>query len=244
MNRYTAQNTFAQRSHYFVVVLYFSAYKAAECTAVFFVDNYVVGHVDQTAGKITGVGGLKRGIRKTFSGTVGRDEVFQHRQTLLEVRKNRVLDNLAAFGAGLLGLCHKTTHTGQLTNLVFRTTGTRVEHHVYSVEALVGIGHLLHKDVGKAAVDVCPDIDNLVVAFGVGDETHRIVVHHFLYVLVTFSHNFLFFGGDNHVAEVERQTAAECHVVTEVFDVVEELCRAGNTAFFDYSGDDVTQRFL
>ena len=88
-----------------------------------------MSHFDQTAGKITGVGGLEGGIGETLAGTVGGDEVFEHAQTLLEVGKNRVLDDLTAFGTGFLRLGHKATHTGQLTDLVFRTTGAGVKHH-------------------------------------------------------------------------------------------------------------------
>ena len=89
-----------------------------------------MGHVHKTTGQITCIGGLKRGIGKTLAGTVGRNEVLEHRKTLLEVRKNRVLDDLATFRTGFLRLGHKTTHTGELTDLVFRTTGTGIKHHV------------------------------------------------------------------------------------------------------------------
>ena len=89
-----------------------------------------------------------------------------------------------------------------------------------------------------------PDIDDLVVALVVGDEAHGVVVEHFLHLLVAFANIFLFFLGDNHIAQVEGKAALECHVVTEVLDVVEELCRTRNTAFLDNLGDDVAQRFL
>ena len=88
---------------------------------------------------------------------------------------------------------------------------------------------------------MCPDIDDLIVAFVVGDEAHRVVVEDFLHLLVAFLDILFLFGRNKHVAEVERQTALERHVVTEVLDVVEELCRAGNTAIFDYARDDCTQ---
>ncbi len=48
-----------------------------------------------------------------------------------------------------------------------------------------------------------PDIDDLVVALGVGDEAHRVVVHHFLHLLVAFAYVFLFLLRDDDVAEVE-----------------------------------------
>ena len=91
---------------------------------------------------------------------------------------------------------------------------------------------------------MCPDIDDLVVALVVGDESHCVVVHHFLHLFVTFADVFLLFGRDNHVAEVERQTSAEGHVVTEVLDVVKELGRTRDTAFLNDFRYDCTQRFL
>ena len=80
---------------------------------------------------------------------MGGDEVFEHREAFLEVGKNRVLDDLSAFSTGFLRFCHKTTHTGKLTDLVLRTTCSGVKHHEYRVEALVGLCHLLHQYVGE-----------------------------------------------------------------------------------------------
>ncbi len=108
-----------------------------------------MSHIDQTASQITGVGSLQGGIGKTLAGTVGRDEVLQHGEAFLEVGKNRVFNDLAAFGTGLLRLGHKATHAGQLADLVLATTSARVEHHVYRVEALVGLCHLLHEHAGQ-----------------------------------------------------------------------------------------------
>ncbi len=149
MNGNTSEDTFGKRSHNLFIVLDLSAYKTAQSATILLIDDHVMSHVDKTTGKISSVGGLQCGIRKTLTGTVGRDEVLKHRQTLLKVGKNRVLDDLTTLCACLLRFSHKTTHTGQLTNLVLRTTGTRVKHHEYRVEALVGGCHLLHERVGK-----------------------------------------------------------------------------------------------
>ena len=244
MDADTAENALAEAGHDFVVVLDFGADEAAERSAVLFVDDDVVGHVDQTAGQITGVGGLQGGIGQTLSGTVGRDEILEHTQALLEVRQNRVLDDLAAFGAALLGLGHKAAHTRELTDLVFRTTGARVEHHEHRVEAFLVGADLLHQSVGQAGVDMCPDIDYLVIALVVGYETHRMVLENLLNLLVAFAHIFFFLLRDEHVAEVERNASLEGHVVAEVLDVVEELGRTRNTARLDDARDDCAQRFL
>ena len=239
-----AEDALAEGSDDFIVLLYGGADEAAEGSAVFLVDDDVVSDVDETAGEVTGVGGLQGGIGETLTGTVGGDEVLEHGEAFLEVRENRVLDNLSAFCARLLGLGHKATHAGELTNLVLGTTGTGVKHHVDGVEALVCLGHLLHEDVGEACVDVGPDIDNLLVAFLVGDYTHSEVLHDFGHLVVTFLDNRFLFRRDEHVAEVEGKAALEGHIVTEVLDVVKELGRAGNTALLDYAGDDVAKRFL
>ena len=201
-------------------------------------------YVDQTTGQITGVGSLHSGICQTLTGTVGRDEVFQHRHTLLEVRQDGVLNNLGTLGTGFLGLGHQTTHTGELANLVLRTTGTGVEHHEYGVEALVGLGHLLHQHIAQVVIDVCPRINNLVVTLVVGDETHIVVFSNLAYFLVTLLHQVFLGLRDNDVVEVERQTCLISHAITEVLDSVKELAGLGKAYVLDYIGNDVTQRLL
>ena len=46
--------------------------------AIGLVDDDVLRHVDEAAGEVAGVRGLKRSIRQTFTRTVSRDEVLQH----------------------------------------------------------------------------------------------------------------------------------------------------------------------
>ena len=91
---------------------------------------------------------------------------------------------------------------------------------------------------------MCPDIDNLVVTLGVGDETHRVVGKHLFNLSITVVNELFLFGRNNDVAKVERKTTLECHLVSEVLDIVEELSRAGNTTGLDNAADDYTQRLL
>ena len=53
-----------------------------------------MGDIDKTTGKITGVSGLEGGVGQTLTGSVGGDEVLEHRHALLQVGDDRVLDNL------------------------------------------------------------------------------------------------------------------------------------------------------
>ena len=201
-------------------------------------------HINETTGQIPGIGRLQRRIGKTFTCTVRRDEVFQHRKALFEVRQNRVLDDLTTFGAGLLRFGHKTTHTGKLTNLLFRTTGSRVKHHEYGVESLIIGRQLFHENIGKFRVDVRPCIDNLIIAFIIGNESHVIVGHNLFDVGISLIDESLFFSRNNHIGKIERKTTLEGHLVTEVLDVIEELSRTNHTANFDNITDDIPQRFF
>ena len=54
--------------------------------AVLFAHDDVLRNVDKTARKITGVGGFKRGIRKTFTSAVAGNEVFQSAESFTEGR--------------------------------------------------------------------------------------------------------------------------------------------------------------
>ena len=245
VDRGTTKNFLAKALDNILALLESGGGQAAEGSAVFLIDNHIVGHVDQTTGQVTSVSRLQSGIGKTLTGTVGRDEVLEHRQTFLEVGKDGVLDNLVTtLDTRLLGLGHQTTHTRQLSDLVFRTTGTRVKHHEYRVEALLVGSDLLHQLVSEFGIDIGPDIDDLVVTLVVGDSTHVIVHLDLVGTGIALGDDFGLAVGDEHIVQVERQPPLECHVVAHVLDIVKELGRAGHTATADDAGDDIAQRLL
>ena len=244
MYGYTSQNTFVQCSDCLIVILQSCTNQSAKRTAVFFVDNHIVRYVNQTTGQVSGVGRLQSGIGKTLTSTVSRDKVLQHGKTFLKVRKNRVLDNLTAFGTCLLRFRHQTTHTGKLTNLLLRTTGSGIQHHVYGIESLIVARNSFHQNVWQLGVYMCPDINYLVVTLVVGNETHVIVVDYLLYFFVTFLHQRFFLFGNNNISQVERKTAFECHLITEVLDSIQEFGCFCHTTNLDYVTDDVTKWLL
>ena len=91
---------------------------------------------------------------------------------------------------------------------------------------------------------MCPSINNLVITFVVGDESHVVVSHDLLYIIITLLHQLFFLWRNQYVSQIEGQTTLEGHVITQVLDVVQELSRTGNTTTFDYLTDNVTQGFL
>ncbi len=208
VERGTAENTIAQRLNDFTALNKGADLDTVQRTAVIFHDDGVLGNVDQTTGQVTGVGRLERRIGETLTGTVGRDEVLENRQALTEVSRDRCFDDRA------IRLGHQTTHTGQLTDLLVTTSGTRVGHHVNRVKR----GHLdgfairrerrINSQLGKHRLGnifraLGPDIDNLVVALAIGDQTLGILPLDFL-DFVNRSRDELFLRlGDNHVVQAD-----------------------------------------
>src|SRR5206468_1015412 len=100
-----------------------SDFEPEDGSAIFLSDRHVLRDVDEAAGEITGVRGLECGVGQTLTRTVRRDEVLEHRQTFTEVRLDRAFDDLAdTTGELLLRLRHQSAHTGELTDLIARST--------------------------------------------------------------------------------------------------------------------------
>src|SRR5205823_5672558 len=101
---------------------------AVNRAAVVLGDDNVLGNVNQTTGEVAGVGSLECGIRQSLTGAVGGDEVLQHGESLTEVGGDGRLNDLAR------GLGHQSAHTGELTDLLFRSASAGVSHDVNGVE--------------------------------------------------------------------------------------------------------------
>ena len=111
-------------------------------------------------------------------------------RALAEVGGDRRLDDLAR------RLGHQAAHAGQLANLLGRTARARVGHDVDRVERraarfspvsslieLLG-ADLAHHLFGDLLGDLRPDVDDLVVALAVGDETLGVLLLDLLHVLL------------------------------------------------------------
>ncbi|MNC20666.1 hypothetical protein D3C75_686240 [compost metagenome] len=87
--RVAAFNTVVQILNNFLTILDTAYCKAFISTAIFFTYDYVLGHVYETAGQVTGIRCTQRCIGKTFTRSVRRDKVLEDGQTFTEVRFNR-----------------------------------------------------------------------------------------------------------------------------------------------------------
>ena len=198
-------------------------------------------NVNKTTCQVSCIGSLHSRIGKTLTSTVRSNKVLQHRHTLLKVRDNWVLNNLSAFSTCLLWLSHKTTHTSKLSNLVSRTTGTRVKHHIYSIETLVSLCHVLHNGLLKVIVYVCPRINYLIITLLVSDETHFIVSLHLVYLTLTLTYDISFLNRNNDIIEVKGKTCNICHTVTKVLDTIKELTSTSHTNCLNNVSDKTTK---
>ena len=98
---------------------------------------------------------------------------------------------------------------------------------------MVGLGHLLHQCLLDVGVYVCPCINNLVVTFFVGDETH-VVVHGDLFnLLVTTLYDVGLFVRYDDITQVERKSAFVCLAITKILDTIEEVASACHTYGLD-----------
>src|SRR5207248_7791873 len=122
--RHAAHNTVAQRLDDFARFddrLHVDAFVGA---AIVLAHDHVLRHVHQTAGQVTRVGGLERGVGQTLTGAVRRDEVLQHVEAFTEVGRDGGFDNFAR------RLGHQTAHTGELADLLFGSARAGIGHDV------------------------------------------------------------------------------------------------------------------
>ncbi len=180
-------------------------------------------HVDQTSGKVTGVRGLKGGVGQAFSCAVRGNEVFQHRQTLLEVGSDRRLDDLAA------GVRHKPSHAGQLLDLVAGAAGAGVDHHVQRVQFAEFLSLALKFGVevfGNSVGSGRPNVDNAVVALFFRNGAGQMLFGDLVDFLLGVVQNVVAAGRDHHVGSGDGNASPGGLVEAGFLDTVESFDRA------------------
>src|SRR3990167_3137847 len=208
---YTTQYTLTQRLNYVTAFNMRSHQQAMLGAAIDCGNHQILRYVYQTTSQVTGVSSFQRGIRKTLTSTVRRDEVLQNRQTFAEVRGDRRFDDRAVW------LGHQTTHTSELTDLRSRTPRTGVGHHVHRVERLLlngfafAINHFLFREVshhrfGHFVVGLGPEVDHLVVLLALGYQAGGVLRFDFFNFLGGGVNDARLLIRDNEVVHTNRHT--------------------------------------
>ncbi len=132
---------------------------------------------------------------------MGRDEVLQHRQPFTEVGRDRGFDDFAR------RLGHQSAHSGELSNLLFRSASAGVGHDVNRVDIafLVALLHLAEHFIRNFFGDSRPDFDDLVIALAVGDGAVQILLLDRDHLLLAIFHQRLLVIGNDHVVNSDGQ---------------------------------------
>src|SRR3954452_10047111 len=179
--------------------------------AVLLAHDDVLRDVHETTGEVAGVGGAQCGVGQTLTRTVRGDEVLQHRQPLAEVGLDRPRDDLA------LRVGDKTTHTGDLLDLQHVSSRSRADHHLDRVEAGEVLLHL-PRDLGRRPG---PDLDELLPALVVGDDTALVLLLDLLRLLLVTSEDLLLVRRSDDVGDGDGDTGAGGPVETGLLESVE-----------------------
>ncbi len=137
-----------------------------------------------------------------------RNEVLENVQALAEVSRdgNGSLDDRA------IGLGHQAAHASELADLRDRTARTGVGHHEDRVERLlldflaVPVRRLLgselfHHDLADLVTGAAPDVDDLVVALALRDETRGVLRLDLLHFLLGAADDFFLLLRHDHVVD-------------------------------------------
>ena len=215
---------------------------AAGGFAIHLGDDRVLRDVDETAGQVTRVRGLQRGVGETLAGAVGRVEVFENAQAFLEVRDDRRFDDLAR------RLGHESAHRRELLHLRGRATRAGVRHHVDRVDRLVATGLVLldgrnagHHFLGELVGAFRPGVDDLVVLLALGDQAVVVLLLVFLGERAGVGDDLRLGVRHDHVVLAERNAGLERLAEAERHDAIAEDHRLLLTAVaidrVDHRGD-------
>ncbi len=202
--------------------------------AVVLADDDLLGHVHQTAGQVTRVGGTQSGIGHALSSASGGDEVLQYGQAFTEVGLDGDLDGTAG------GIGHQATHTGQLTDLSHTTTGAGVGHHEDGVVAV----HGLLQGVGHVGGGLFPGGNGQAVALVVGDKTAAVLPVDLHDLLLGLGNELILLLGDGHVRNGYGQRSHGGVVIAQVLDGVQNAGGDGEAVLGDALVDDLAQLLL
>ena len=199
--------------------------------AVDLADDDVLRNVDHAAGQVAGVGSTQSGIGQTLTSTTGRNEIFQNVQTFAVVCTNGHLDGVTG------GVCQQAAHTGQLLDLVHRTTSTGVCHHI----DLVVLGQVVCQSLGDLIGGSLPDGDGLVVALVIRDQTTVEQLADLGDLLIGLGDQFLLLGRDHSVAHSHGDSGQGGVLVALCLDGIQHLSTLAGAVAGHAAGDDLGQ---
>ena len=202
--------------------------------AVLFADDDILRHVDEAAGEIARVRRTQRRISKAFACAVRGNEVIGDGESLAEVRRNRQIDDLAR------GIRHESAHACELAHLLLVSARAGVRHHEDGVERV----HVLHHGVCYVICRLRPELDDLLVALVLGNQTAAELTLDLVDLRLRIRDDFLFLRRDDDIGYGDRHACDAGVVVAEIFHMVDDLGRLGRTEVIVAVGDELAEFLL
>ena len=200
----------------------FADLDAVHRVAVFLRDDDVLRDVHELTREVAGVGRLEGRVGETLAGAVGRNEVLENREAFAERSRDRALDDVAVRGG------HEAAHTGELADLELRATSLRVDEHVDRVQfgrVLVLGRDVLVDRLVELVADLLgrrrPNVDDLVVAFAVGDDALLELLLNLVGGLAGLHDLGVLLGRADHILEAHGRAGDRREAVAERLQAVD-----------------------
>ena len=211
---------------------------AARRATVKLVDHRGLSHVVQLPGHVTRVCGLERCIGQSLASTVGGGEVLQHIEAFTEVGSDGGFDDFTR------RLGHQSPHASELLHLgtVAPCTGIKEDEQWVQVGRTVGrvhlnfvarggiptvVFHVLHQGLGHFLTAVRPHIENVGVAFAVGDGTGIGLHFDAVDLLLRGGEEVFLLVRNTHVGDRDRKTRQGGKSEADFFHLVEQFDGGG-----------------
>ena len=120
---------------------------------------------------------------------MGGNEVLQYVKTFTEVGFDRKFDGMTS------GICHQSSHTCQLLDLLVRSSRTGIRHHI-DVVVLIKSGQQI---VGQLIIRGLPGFDNLFIALLLSDKTAAVVLCNVIYSCLSISNQLRLACRHSHI---------------------------------------------
>ena len=138
------------------------------------------------------------------------------------------------------GIGHQSTHTGQLLDLLVRTTGSGVSHHVDVVVTI----QTVQQRLGQDSVGVLPGLYNLFVTLFLGNQTTLIVTGNLIYGILCLFDQLRLLRRHGHVGNGYGHSRTGGILVSHRLDIVQYLCGSGGSVGIDNLLQDLLQTLL
>ena len=185
-------------------------------------DDDILRHIDQPPRQVSRIGRLQRRIRQSFARAVRGNEVLQHGQSFTEIGRDRRFDDFARW------LGHQAAHSGQLADLLFASASAGIGHDVNRIEfksAFILLRHLAEHFIRNFFRDIRPDIDDLVVAFAVGNGAVLVLFFHLDDAFPGVVDQFAFVVRHDQIVNADGDAGLGGMQESEIFQVIQHQDR-------------------